>query len=445
MAQSPQSAFAQDDLRKSPAGAWAAVLVLSVLYALAFLDRQIVSLLVAPIKHDLKVTDVQIGLLQGLSFALLYSACGLPLGLAVDRLSRRLVIFGGVFTWALAAAACGLARNFPELLATRFFVGMGEAALAPAAYSILSDLFHQRRLTFALAVYTLGAQVGAAASLVIGAQVVHWAGAGVVLPILGPVAVWQAAFLATGAPGLALAFLAFLIKEPRRSGHSPAAQGSFTELFALVRSQPGFFAAHLIGFSCVMMLAYANLAWVPTFLARTYHWPTSRVGPILALFNLSTGVVSLLLSGRVVDFLFSRGMQDAHFRFYAFASIAMGISGALAFNAPTPLLFFGLLIVSALALNMAAVAASAIQIVTPAALRGRASALYLMVVSLAAITLGPLSVGWISDKVLHDESRIGAALALTFLIISPIACATFALGLKPMRAAVEMARGRKFG
>jgi MFS family permease len=422
----------------SPPVAWGAVFVLAALYGLAFVDRQIISLLVAPIRHDLGISDFQVSLLQGFSFALLYSLGGLPLGLAADRLPRRWVIFGGVFVWALAATACGLVQGYGQLLAARVLVGMGEAALAPAAYSILSDMFAPKRLTFALSVYAVGATVGSSMSLVWGAAALRWFADGLTLPILGHLKSWQAAFVATGAPGLAIAFLIFAIPEPSRHRANLANEGSWSDMFRFMRSRGGFFACHILGFACILTLAYAQLSWAPTFVARTYGWPMTKVALVLAGFSFVTGAASLLFSGRVVDALQRKGLTDAHFRFYVFATPLLIVSGVSAFWAPTPWLFFVIIAFAAVTTNMAAVAASAIQIVTPPMFRGRVSALYLMVCSLAAMTLGPSTVALFTDKVFHSDAAIRGSLSATYLIYAPIALLAFALGLKPMRRAVGL-------
>ncbi len=411
-------------------------MVLLLLYGLAFIDRQVISLLVGPMRKDLGVNDFQISLLQGFSFALLYSLCGLPLGFAVDRWPRRWVVFFGVLVWALAASACGLARTFPQLLAARLLVGMGEAALAPAAYSMLSDLFPARKLTFALSIYSIGALMGAALSLALGALVVRWAAGGVDLPLVGHRHAWQTAFLITGLPGIGLAFLIFLIPEPRRTARAGLGGGRWTDLGRFIAARAGFFACHFIGFASIMTLAYANLAWGPSFLMRRFHWPVTRVGLTLALFGFTTGAIAFVFSGRTVDLMVRRGVADAHFRFYVVAAAVLAVSGALAFHAPTPVLYFALMALGAVALNMAAIGAAAIQMVTPAPLRGRMSAVYLMVSGLAAMTLGPSTVALFTSKVFHDDARIGDSLSATFLIFAPIALVAFLLGLAPMRRAV---------
>lgn len=422
-----------------PVAAWSAVVVLLLLYGLAFIDRQVISLLVGPIRKDLGIDDFQISLLQGFSFALLYSVCGLPLGFAVDRWPRRRVVFFGVIVWALAASACGLARTFPQLLAARLLVGMGEAALAPAAYSMLSDLFPARKLTFALSIYSIGALLGAALSMAVGAMVVRWAEAGVDLPLVGHLHAWQTAFLITGLPGVALSFLIFLIPEPPRTTRSGLGEGRWIDLGRFIAGRVGFFTCHIIGFASIMTLAYAYLAWGPTFLMRRYHWPVTTVGLTLAAFGFTTGAIAFLFSGRTVDAMVRRGIADAHFRFYIAATTVLMVSGATAFHASTPIVYFASMALGAVALNMAAIAASAIQLVTPANLRGRMSAVYLMVCGLAAMTLGPSSVAFFTDKVFHSDARIGDSLTLTFLVFAPIALTAFIFGLAPMRRAVAAA------
>jgi MFS family permease len=428
--------------RPGPVAAWTAVFVLALLYGLAFVDRQIISLLVAPIRHDLNISDSQIGLLQGFSFALLYSIGGLPLGFAADRLPRRWVIFGGVFVWALAATACGLVHGFGALLACRVLVGVGEAALAPAAYSILSDMFPPQRLTFALSFYAVGALAGSSTSLFVGAAATHWFANGLTLPIFGHLHAWQAAFVATGAPGLLIAFSIFAIPEPPRGlGHAQD-QSSWADMFRFMRSRGAFFTCQIIGFACILTLAYAQLYWGPSFLMRTYGWPVTEVGLVLAIFSFITGAVSMLFSGRVVDALQRRGMKDAHFRFYAVGTVILIFAGAGAYWAPQPWMFFALASLAAITMNMAAVGASAIQLVTPPALRGRVSAFYLAVCSLIAMTFGPQTVAFFTDTVFHNDAAIRASMSCTFLLYAPIALAAFVLGLKPMRDAVTRAGGR---
>src|ERR1700761_6987765 len=208
-----------DAARPSLAYAWGVVAFLMVLYTSSFIDRQILALLVKPIRADLKIDDFQYGLLTGLAFVGTYSIAGLPIGVLVDRWSRKGVILVGVTAWSLMTAACGLTNSFGSLFATRIGVGIGEATLSPASYSLISDLFPKDKLGRALSLYGLGIPLGSGLALVIGGQVV---GAiehigSIDLPVVGVTRPWQAVFMAIGLPGLILALLAiFVVKEPKR-------------------------------------------------------------------------------------------------------------------------------------------------------------------------------------------------------------------------------------
>ena len=418
--------------------AWTAVAVLLSLYALAMLDRQIIALLVKPIRADLGISDFEISLLQGFAFSVLFCILGLPLGYAVDKISRRLVIVVGVLIWAAAATASGLASNFTELFLARLFVGVGEAALAPAAFSILSGLFPRQRLTFALSVYSIGALIGSSIAYGVGATVIEFAQYPWVKSIFGSLQPWQIAFIVTGLPGFVFAFMIYLIPEPPRgSGRGAAAAG---QLMAFIKSRWTFLLPHFIGYSCMGILAYANMAWMPTFLARTYHMPITSIGLVMVGYTLIAGSAAMLTSGRVVDWMTRRGYTDAHFRFYIFASMLVTCTGSLSFWAPNPYVFYAIFSWGAVATAMGAVAASAMQIVTPPELRGRMSAIYLLVTGLIGMISGPALVAALTDFVFQDDAKLYAALSTVHLVTAPIGCLAFVIGLKPMRRAVAMAR-----
>jgi MFS family permease len=409
-----------------------------LMFALAYLDRQIISLMVEPIRHEFGVGDFQVSLLQGFAFALLYAVCGLPLGMAVDRYRRNYVILGGVLIWSLATISCGLARTFNELFLARALVGAGEAALAPAAYSLISDLFPPRKLTFAFGVYMVGALIGAEASLALGGYILDEARDGVILPLIGHVSAWRFAFLVAGLPGLILAFLALLLHEPKRvRGHGDDAGWGAVAVFLSTRKL--FFTVQTVGFALVLGLAYARAAWAPTFFMRTFGWTVSEASYALATFGLLTGLVGLVLGGRLVDAWFARGVSDAHFRYYVIGGMVIAAGGVLGFTASSPTLFFIALILPAFALNMGAIGAAACQVATPQHMRGRVSAIYLLITSLVGMSLGPASVGFLSDHVLGNKDQIGSALAIVFGMLGPLVALLFWVGLRPMRKAVASA------
>ncbi|MFQ5636261.1 MAG: MFS transporter, partial [Gammaproteobacteria bacterium] len=200
--------------------AWYAVSILVVAFIFSFIDRIIIALLVEPIKRDLGISDFGIGMLQGLAFAVFYALVGIPIGRWADRYSRRWIIGVGIFLWSVMTAGCGLAKNFWQLFLARVGVGVGEAALSPAAYSMISDYFPRHKLGRALGVYQAGAFVGAGLSFLVGGLVIRYVmGAeGLSLPLIGEVRPWQMVFFAVGFPGIAVALLMRTVGEPERRG-----------------------------------------------------------------------------------------------------------------------------------------------------------------------------------------------------------------------------------
>lgn len=416
--------------------AWASTALMTLLFAMAYLDRQIVSLMVDPISSEFGVGDFEISLLQGFAFAVLFAVCGLPLGQAVDRYPRRYIILGGVMIWSIAAMSCGLAQNFEQLLLARVLVGAGEAALAPACYSLLADLFPRRRLTFAMAVFMLGALLGAELSLALGGTILELAKDGIDLPLLGQTPGWRFAFIVTGMPGIFMAFLALLIYEPARSQTAHARHRGWGEVYDFIRARKLFFVVQMLGFSTVMALVYARLAWTPTFMMRSFGWGVSETSYALSTYGFIVGACCLLVGGRIVDHLFQKGVHDAHFRYYVLGGVVLALLGSAAYLASSPGGYFLAMVLPSFPLAMGAIGASSIQMITPAPLRGRVSAVYLFAVSLIGMSAGPAIVGYITEHLIGDPAAIGMSLALTFGACGTIITVIFLFGLRAMRAAV---------
>jgi MFS family permease len=425
-------------------GNWGAVVIFLILYAFAYLDRQVLGLLVDPIRADLGISDFQISVLQGAAFVLFFAICSLPIGWAVDRYPRRPIIFFGIVIWSLAASAGGLARNFWQLLLCRFGVGAGEASLSPSVYSMLSDLFPKERLAGAMAVYSTGSMIGMAISLAIGGVVVSLAkGAeGYMLPLIGNVRPWQLVFLLTGLPGLVFACIIFLVREPQRRGRigTDGQRPPFGAIIPFLRGRWRFYAAHIGGFSIFTMVLAAFTAWTPTILMRKFGLGAAQTGFTLGGLTLVCGVTGLLCSGMLVDRLFRRGVADAHLRVYAIVALICGVAGVTAMLATNFYVAIGAMTVIKTLSPFIAVAATALQITTPSEYRGQVSALFLFVYNIVGFGFGPSVVAGISDFLIGGGGDISLAMACTFAVATPITAVVFFLGLRPMRRAVAAAR-----
>lgn len=433
-----------EDGPPSPAYAWYVVAVLLAAYTLSFIDRMILSLLVGPIRADLGISDLQMSLLMGFAFAIFYSALGIPLGWLADRRPRRGLIVAGIAAWSLMTAACALTRGYVGLFLTRVGVGVGEATLSPAAYSMLGDYFPREKLGRAMAVYSIGVPLGSGIALVAGSLVVKFVTEGppVALPLLGELAPWRLTFLWVGLPGLLVAALvALTVREPKRLGEvSETPRGEF---MAFLKSHPAAIAAHFGGMSLVALVMYGAMAWIPQFLHRTYGMPVPQAGLWFGVATAACGACGLLLGGWMADSMYRRGYKDAHLRVIrlnAILLVPLFIGMALA---PTVGIALALMIVGMLLGTIhGGVAGAALQLITPNRLRARMVALYFLVANLVGLGLGPTAIALVTDVGFGDDAALRYGLAIVTGVALPVSALILTMGLKPFARAVEAAENR---
>lgn len=235
------------------ARAWVTVAILLMAYVLSFIDRQILNLLVGPIRADLGISDTQMSLLMGLSFAIFYTIAGIPLGRVADSRSRRGLIAWGILFWSLMTAACGLAKQYWHFVVFRIGVGAGEAALSPAAYSLMADSFPPEKRATAISVYSMGIYLGAGMAFLLGGIVITWANAQgpMDLPLLGTVRPWQLIFLVLGAAGALFCLVLLAIREPSRKGVGAGVAVPLKEVGAYLLSIRKAVICHNFGFACL--------------------------------------------------------------------------------------------------------------------------------------------------------------------------------------------------
>lgn len=424
----------------SSAVAWSTVAILMVAYVLSFIDRQILNLLVGPIRRDLAISDTQMSLLMGLSFALFYTLCGIPLGRMADSRSRRGLITVGVLIWSAMTAACGLARQYWQFLLFRVGVGVGEAALSPAAYSLIADSFPAQRRATAISVYSMGIYLGSGLAFLLGGLVIKFASAqgDVHLPLFGEVRPWQLIFLILGAAGVLFTLLMLAVKEPQRHGVGAGVEVPMREVGAYLRANRKTVICHNFGFACISFASYGSGAWVPTFFVRTYGWDAGHVGVVYGSIVAVFGCLGIVFGGRLADRWAKRGRTDANMRVGLLAACL-----ALPLSVAFPLLDDANLVALLMAptvfcLSMPfGVAPAAIQEIMPNSMRGQASAIYLFVVTLFGLGVGPTAVALVTDFVFHDDM----ALRYSLLIVTSLALLggvlLLGMGLKPYRQSRE--------
>lgn len=417
--------------------AWATVAILMVAYVLSFIDRQILNLLVAPVRRDLQISDTQMSYLLGLSFALFYTVCGIPIGRLADVKSRRGIIATGIVIWSLMTAGCGLARSYLGFLLCRIGVGVGEATLSPSAYSLIADSFPSRTRATAISVYSMGIYIGSGLAYLVGGLIIHFASAqgDVSLPLLGPVRPWQLVFLVLGLAGLAFSLAILAIREPARHGVGAGVEVPLREALAWLGANRRTVLHHNLGVAMLSFAAYGAAAWVPSFFIRNHGWDAPTVGIVYGAITAVFGSCGIVFGGRLADRWLKLGRVDAGLRVCligALASIPFGLAFPLA---ATPELAALLLAPSIFCLAMPfGVAPAAIQEIMPNALRSQASALYLFVVNLVGLGLGPTAVALCTDYLFHDDLAVRYSLMLVLPAAALIGSLLLVTGLPHYRA-----------
>lgn len=416
----PQPARVSEPAWPSAGVAWGSVAALLLAYVVSFADRQILSLLVGPIKADLSLSDTQFSLLAGLAFALFYTFMGLPFGRLADRYSRRLIIVFGTVAGGLAAGMAGLASGFASLFGARVFAGTADAALGPAVFSVLADLFPPEKRARAFSVYSLGIYIGAGLAFGLGGVIVGMVATTptIDLPLFGAVRGWQAVFLAIAAPAFVLAPFLMLMPEPARRGPPATPQDlQISATIAFLWANKRLFLPWFLGFGIVVLAGFASLAWTPEFFVRRFGAAPRDIGVQVGLIMAASGSVGVLAGGWATDWLAARGRSDASLITGAIASLLgtiPGVAFAMAGDADTarawlaPLFFFGAFASGA--------APAAIGAVVPNMRRGQVSAVYLLAINLLGIGLGPTLPALFTDFLFADEARLGDSLALTAAI-----------------------------
>lgn len=414
--------------------------MLVLAYSFAILDRAVIGLLVEPIKADFGITDAQIGLLQGLAFALCYTTFGLILGSVADRANRQFLLVLGVAVWSLSTVLCGFAPDFKWLFIARIGVGLGEACILPVAGSLISDYFAPTQRPKAYGIFLLGGTFGTVGGYVLGTIAILTADAvrGMFPALLGGLQNWQVTFFLAGAPGLIVAALILLtVREPdRREKISNPDASNFRHFLAHLRANAWAYSSLLAGTVLNVTGIYAQIAWGITLVIRVHGWTAAETGTAFALIA-PIGAVSSIVVGWFVAALVKRGHIDAPMIAAMMHSVTLLIFGPLACLAPTPLWGLWPYIGFNIFTNWSSASAlMALSQITPNELRGQATALYTLLTGLVSLTVGSYSVGFLTDHVFTDPHGIATGLATVFAVVGVLATVILGLGRGAFRAAV---------
>jgi MFS family permease len=442
----PEVPSSAPDPYPSSGYAWYVVGVLTLAYIFSFIDRQILSLMVGPIKHDLGIDDIQMSLLMGLSFAVFYTLFGIPLGRLADTRSRRVIISVGIALWSVMTAGCGLARSFSQLALMRMGVGVGEASLSPSAYSLLSDYFRPERRSTAMSVYSMGIYIGSGLAFILGGFIMQLASGqeSTVLPWIGPVRSWQLVFFVVGLPGLLVSLLLLTVREPVRKGVRLNPDGSTITaptsraVWSYIRKNYVTFLFLTLGTGLIALYSYGANSWISEMLIRRHGWSRGKTGQVFGIIVAVAGTLGIVSGGRLADWLRPRGYADSNLRVALWGAIA-GLPFVLLYPlAPSANLVAGLLVPTVFFMSMPfGVAPAAIQQMMPNTMRAQATALYLFVINLIGIGLGPLVVATLTEKVFRDEQAVHLSLLVVGAVSFALAILALWAGLSPYRRSLD--------
>ncbi len=405
------------------------VITMLLVWIVAAVDKLVMYLLIEPIRQDIGVSDFQMSFLVGTAFAVAYAAGGVPFGYLADRIKRKWQIFFALLAWSVFSMACGFAGGFLILLFMRGLVGLAESAFPPARDSLVADAIPPHRLGFANAVMTSGGVLGGGIALIIGGLVSGAVGTAPTEIAGFQFKQWQLVFLVTGSAGLLLLpLLLFLPEVPRK--HYAATPG-VTGFGSLMRKRWRFYVG--VAGATGMLSAASNgmTAWTPAFLNREFGISMMEAGVTLGAVQTIAILISFLISGWGIDFLFRKGIRRVHLNWTLIATVLGAPMYLIAFQMPGLVLFYAFYIVGLIvSLGYAVALVSAIQIETMPQYRGRAAAFYYLVLNIVGFGLGPTIVAAVTDFVIKDSARVGEAIVITVGVLSAIAVLFVLLALR---------------
>lgn len=374
----------------------------------------IVGLLVDQIKADLEISDTQISLIQGLSFAIFFTLASIPIGRLIDRVHRTRAVAVGIAAWSAATVACGQATSFAGLFVARMGVGVGEAVLSPAAYSIIADSFPRRRLGLAMGIFGLGSATGAGLAFMIGGGVVALVAQAetMSLPFFGAVRPWQFAFIVAGLPGLLIALAFLFIPDPGHASRAKSEVLPWSSIRGELRQRAGFYWSVFGGVAAVNLAVLGTVNWLPAMYMRGFQTDLSTTGYIAGALLIAGGLLGMVGGGAIMDRV-GGGVPAARMRFCAWA-VAIATIPAVAFPLVPNIWMAGLLFVAFFTAAAAVVSAapSVLQELAPEGMRATIAAVYVFTVNAVGIGLGPSVTAALADALFPGGDGIRNAMAI---------------------------------
>lgn len=414
---------------------WYIVFVLVSAAVLSYLDRGIVGILVPDLRRSLNLSEVQISIVQGFAFSLFFAAGGLLIGTLTDRLNRKMIVLCGVAGWSIMTMLCGLAQNFEQLFAARAGVGIGEACLSPAAYSMICDLFSSKRRGRPMSFMVMAAAIGGAASSLLGGIVLKALGGSgkIELPVLGALEVWRVTFLLAGAPGLLMALLVLTIREPTRAAATrPAEFGTNYARFVWSNWRVTVSLKLMIAFT--FATSYVATAWVPSVLIRNFGQSAADAGIALGIIMVPSSVLGGFLGGQLGDWMARENRPYGRIRAWLGGTVPIVIGAMMMGFGSEPAFYAGTLIVLVTSGVLSSLSYPALYDVTPVQFRGRAIAVLLLLANVIGMGAAITAVAVLTEHVFGNDAAVRGSMSIVIATAAIICPVLVLFQLKPYEA-----------
>ncbi len=430
--------------------AYYSLIVMTIVVMFTVIDRQIMSVMIEPMKETYQVSDTMIGLLVGAAFSITYGIAGLPIARFADQTNRRNLVAASIGFWSFCTAACGICQNYWQIFIARLGIGIGESGYGPAAWSIATDNFPREKVAMATGTYGIGAMVGTGMAMFMGGAVLALVqGMPLVeLPFGGVIHPWQWAFIVVGLPGLLWALVVMTTKEPPRRGVAAGEKSPkvpLKELGKWLKDDWRTYTAVIPASGMKQLIAAGQQVWGVTFFHREFDWSVSYSAVMMGLMTIIVSPVAMILGGKLSEYLAKNGRHDANLRVVIYGLLGSVPCLALAPQLPNgyaSLTLFGVgIFIGTLGFGPGI---AAFQVITPNRMRAQVSALSQFGSNVLAYALAPVIVALFTDFVFRDPAMLKYSMTATTLSMGIIALLLALQGLKSYGRSYERAVRENF-
>lgn len=430
--------------------AYYSLFVMTIVVMFTVIDRQILNIMIEPMKADFHISDTQAALLLGAAFSITYGLAGIPIARIADRSNRRNLVAISIAFWSSCTMACGMAQSYGGMFLARLGIGIGESGYGPASWSIATDNFPREKVAVATGTYGIGAMIGIGLASFLGGAVLALVEGlpPMALPFGGVIRPWQWAFILVGLPGLLWSIVVLTTREPPRRGSAAGAKAAtlpVREVVSWLRENWRTYVAVIGGAGMKQLVAAGQATWGVTFYHREFGWSLAKAGMVSGATTIIISPIAMILGGKLSEHLARKGRHDANLLIVVFGLLFSVPVLAVAPLMPNPYLA---LAGNALGIFIGTLGfgpgVASFQVITPNKMRAQVSSLSQFCTNVLAFALAPLIVALFTDYVFRDPAALKYSMSLCTLSMGVLALIVTSQGLKPYARAYERAVRENF-